>query len=135
MSTIVRRRRASRMTLGPYKRHELLGGRIVYPVLGYDGYGDGSSTNVADFIGPEMRADWQANRVALIAQVCVGLVLLAAFGGQGWQEFTRPTPNLYGIWQVDGFSAEGYRRDPLLTDELRWRRMIFDRPFLMSTGV
>jgi hypothetical protein len=57
----------------------------------------------------------RANRVALIAQVCVGLVLLAAFGGQGWQQFTRPTPNLYGIWQVDGFSAEGYRRDPLLT--------------------
>ena len=66
MSTIIRRRRASRISLGPYRRHELLGGRIVYPVLGYDGYGDGSSTNVADFIGPEMRADWQANRVALI---------------------------------------------------------------------
>ena len=77
----------------------------------------------------------RANRVALIAQVCVGLVLLAAFGGQGWQQFTRPTPNLYGIWQVDGFSAEGYRRDPLLTDELRWRRVIFDRPFLMSDPV
>ena len=44
-------------------------------------------------------------------------------------------PNLYGIWQVDGFSAEGYRRDPLLTDELRWRRVIFDRPFLMSDPV
>ena len=73
--------------------------------------------------------------MALIAQVCVGLVLLAAFGGQGWQQFTRPTPNLYGIWQVDGFSAEGYRRDPLLTDELRWRRVIFDRPFLMSDPV
>jgi len=77
----------------------------------------------------------RANRVALIAQVCVGLVLLAAFGGQGWQQFTRPTPNLYGIWQVGGFSAEGYRRDPLLTDELRWRRVIFDRPFLMSDPV
>jgi uncharacterized membrane protein YphA (DoxX/SURF4 family) len=77
----------------------------------------------------------RANRVALIAQVCVGLLLLAAFGGQGWQQFTRPTPNLYGIWQVDGFSAEGYRRDPLLTDELRWRRVIFDRPFLMSDPV
>ena len=73
--------------------------------------------------------------MALIAQVCVGLVLLAAFGGQGWQQFTRPTPNLYGIWQVGGFSAEGYRRDPLLTDELRWRRVIFDRPFLMSDPV
>ena len=77
----------------------------------------------------------RANRVALLAQVSIGLVLLAAFGGQGWQQFTRPTPNLYGIWQVDGFSAEGYRRDPLLTDELRWHRVIFDRPFLMSDPV
>jgi hypothetical protein len=77
----------------------------------------------------------RANRLAVIVQVCAGLVLLAAFGGQGWQQFTRPTPNLYGIWQVDGFSAEGYRRDPLLTDELRWRRVVFDRPFLMSDPV
>jgi hypothetical protein len=60
----------------------------------------------------------RANRVSLIAQVCVGLVQQAAFGGQGWQQFARPAPNLYGICQVDGFSAEGYRRDPLLTDEL-----------------
>jgi hypothetical protein len=77
----------------------------------------------------------RANRVALVVGVCAGLVLLAAFGGQGWRQFTRPTPHLYGIWQVDGFSAEGYRRDPLLTDELRWRRIIFDRPFLMSDPV
>jgi hypothetical protein len=77
----------------------------------------------------------RANRVALISQICVGILLLAAFGAQGWQQFTRPTPNLYGIWQVNGFSAEGYRRDPLLTDELRWRRVIFDRPFLMSDPV
>jgi hypothetical protein len=55
-------------------------------------------------------------------------------GGQRWQQFTLPTPNLCGIWQVDGFFAERYRRDPLLIDELRWRPMIFDRPFLMSTG-
>jgi hypothetical protein len=39
-------------------------------------------------------ASRRANRVALIVQVCAGLVLLAAFGGQGWQQFTRPTPNL-----------------------------------------
>ncbi|MEV3905078.1 DoxX family protein [Mycobacterium sp. NPDC050551] len=77
----------------------------------------------------------RANRTALVAQVLIGVMLLAAFGGQGWRQFTRPTPNLYGIWQVDGFSAEGYRRDPLLTDELRWRRVIFDRPFLMSDPV
>ena len=34
-----------------------------------------------------------------------------------------------------GFSAEGYKCDPLLTDGLRWRRVIFDRPFLMSDPV
>lgn len=28
---------------------------------------DGRSTNVADYIGPEMRADWAANREELIA--------------------------------------------------------------------
>ena len=67
MSTILRRRRGSRLQLGPYKRNELLCGRIQYPVQGYDGYGDGRSTNVADFIGPEMRADWQANREKLMA--------------------------------------------------------------------
>jgi hypothetical protein len=55
------------LQLGPYRRHELLGGRIDYPVSGYTGYGDGSSTKVADFIGPEMRADWAANREALLA--------------------------------------------------------------------
>ena len=63
-------------------------------------------------------------------------MLLSAFGGQGWRQLApSDAPNLYGIWQVDGFSAEGYRRDPLLTDELRWRRVIFDRPFLMSDPV
>ena len=84
---------------------------------------------------PPLFVGVRANRAAVAVQVVVGLALLAAFGGQGWQQFTRPTPNLYGIWQVDGFSAEGYRRDPLLTDELRWRRVVFDRPFLMSDPV
>ncbi|WP_219602595.1 DoxX family protein [Mycobacteroides sp. LB1] len=77
----------------------------------------------------------RANRIALAAQMCVGLALLAAFGGQGWQQFTRPTPNLYGIWQVETFSAEGYSRDPLLTDKIRWRRVIFDKPFHVSAPV
>src|SRR5262245_48570627 len=35
--------------LGPYKRHELLTGKIFNPMRGYTGYGDGKSTNVADF--------------------------------------------------------------------------------------
>ncbi len=66
MSTIMRRRRGSRLSLGPYKRHELLGGRIDYPVQGYDGYGDSGSTAVADYISDQMKADWRANREALL---------------------------------------------------------------------
>lgn len=66
MSTIMRRRRGSRMRLGPYKRHELLGGRIDYPVQGYDGYGDGRSKNLVDYIDDAMRRDWQTHRAKLL---------------------------------------------------------------------
>jgi hypothetical protein len=66
MSTIKRRRRSSRLSLSPYRRHELLGGRVTYPVRGYDGYGDGTSTDVAQFISDEMKADWKANREVLL---------------------------------------------------------------------
>ena len=62
MTTVVRRKRASRTSIGPYKRHELLTGRIVYPVLAYTGYGDGIGTDLTAFITDHMRADWEANR-------------------------------------------------------------------------
>ncbi|MFF2551195.1 DoxX family protein [Nocardia sp. NPDC058058] len=74
----------------------------------------------------------RANRIALVAQVVVGLLLLAVIGVQSWRQWQTPTPELYGIYRVDGFSSEGYARDPLLTDELRWRRVVVDRPFHVS---
>jgi hypothetical protein len=38
-----------------------------------------------------------------------------------------PTSNpLYGIWKVDEFTADGQLRAPLLSDDLRWQRVIFD---------
>jgi hypothetical protein len=67
MSTILRRKRTSRLSIGPYRRHKLLVGRIEYPISGYDGYGDGVGTDLKAFIGAEMRADWAANRAALIS--------------------------------------------------------------------
>jgi hypothetical protein len=33
---------------------------------------------------------------------------------------------LYGIWKVNEFRADGQVRAPLLTDNLRWQRVIFD---------
>src|SRR5215472_10646436 len=52
--------------IGPYKRHELLTGKIYYPALGYSGYGDGKSTHIADFVTHEMRQDWLASRDRLL---------------------------------------------------------------------
>ncbi len=66
MSTIVRRKRTSRINIGPYKRHELLFGEIRYPALGYTGYGDGKGTDLAAFISDEMRHDWESNRDELM---------------------------------------------------------------------
>jgi hypothetical protein len=66
MSTIMRRRRTSRLSLGPYRRHELLTGHIEYPVLGYDGYGNGRDTDLTKFISAQMKADWLANREQLM---------------------------------------------------------------------
>ncbi|WP_069162224.1 DoxX family protein [Nocardia altamirensis] len=74
----------------------------------------------------------RANRIALVAQLVVGLLLLGVIGAQNWRQWSKETPELYGIYRVDGFSSEGYARDPLLTDELRWRRVIIDRPFHVS---
>ncbi|RDI66213.1 DoxX family protein [Nocardia pseudobrasiliensis] len=77
----------------------------------------------------------RANRIALGVQLGVGLLLLGVTGAQNWQQWHRPAPELYGIYRVDGFSAEGYRRDPLLTDELRWRHVVVDRPFHVTDPV
>ena len=66
MSTLKRRLHTSRSKLGAYKIFELLTGKCDYPVCDYTGYGDGSSTNVANFISDEMKADWQANRELLL---------------------------------------------------------------------
>jgi hypothetical protein len=67
MTIVTRRKRASRLSIGPYRRHELLTGRIQYPVLGYTGYGDGVGTDLTAFISDEVRADWLANRTELLA--------------------------------------------------------------------
>ncbi|TDH56247.1 DoxX family protein [Mycobacterium eburneum] len=74
-------------------------------------------------------------RRAVAVQLLVGVALLGMTAAQNWHQWRRPIPELYGIYRVDGFSAEGYRRDPLLTDELRWHRVVFDRPFHVSDPV
>ena len=65
------RKRVRKGGLTAYKLVELLTGKIEYPVLGYDGYGDptakGGEDTAKHFISDEMRADWKAHRDQLTA--------------------------------------------------------------------
>jgi hypothetical protein len=54
-----------------------------------------------------------------------------AYGAkQGWTAFGggAPKSQLYGIWEVEQMTMDGQVLPPLLTDEQRWRRIVFDRP-------
>jgi hypothetical protein len=39
---------------------------------------------------------------------------------------------LYGVWNVEEFEVDGQVRPPLLSDALRWRRVVFDNPRALS---
>jgi hypothetical protein len=55
------------MVQGLYQLQATTGQWLVYPVLGYTGYGDGIGTDLTAFITHEMCADWEANRAELMA--------------------------------------------------------------------
>jgi hypothetical protein len=79
----------------------------------------------------------RANRWALVAQIVLGLWLLGLnfhtvrrYRGQFGDG--RQYSALYGIWEVTEMSIDGQPRPPLLTDNARWRRAIFDNPQLIA---
>jgi uncharacterized membrane protein YphA (DoxX/SURF4 family) len=79
----------------------------------------------------------RANRIALAAQIILGLWLLGInfhYYRTYWSIAggARPLPPLYGIWEVKQMSIDEQPRPPLLTDSTRWRRAIFDFPDRMA---
>jgi len=79
----------------------------------------------------------RTNRVAVILQVVFGLYLIGMgiySRIDGWHKYGggRPKPSLYGIWNVEEMSVDGQVHPPLLTDQGRWRRVIFDFPTFTS---
>src|SRR6267142_2205121 len=73
----------------------------------------------------------RANRIAVAAQIILGLWLVGLCGHFAWGIWNtrgggRPLPPLYGIWEVKQMSIDEQPRPPLLTDSTRWRRAIFD---------
>ena len=82
---------------------------------------------------PQLFNTRRANRIALCAQIMLGLWLLLTnvrLGPVLWNTYGngRPKSPLYGIWNVDELSIDGQIRSALLTDYVRWRRVVFDAP-------
>jgi len=74
----------------------------------------------------------RANHIAFAVQALFAIWLITAniWGARiEWRKYGpgAPKPALYGIWDVEQFSTDGQLRPPLLTDNDRWRRIIFDR--------
>jgi uncharacterized membrane protein YphA (DoxX/SURF4 family) len=86
---------------------------------------------------PALFAGARANRIALIAQIIIGVWLfgMSAYGmGRAWKQYGAGSPKsaLYGIWDVEQELVDGQVRPSLLGDAIRWRRAIFDFPEHMS---
>jgi hypothetical protein len=78
-----------------------------------------------------------AHRAALVLRTAlvvgfVGFALLRAQEARKTWGDLRPRPPLYGIWRVEEFAVGGKARPPLVTDEGRWRRVIFDHPHMLA---
>lgn len=70
------------------------------------------------------------NRGALVLRTLFLIVVVAGSlyqSYEGRRAFSRQSP-LYGVWEVEEFSADGEPRPPLVTDQARWRRVVFDYP-------
>jgi len=79
----------------------------------------------------------RANRIALAVQALAALFLIGANVHGAVSEYNvdgpgRPKSPLYGIWNARTVIIDGQVRPPLLTDETRWRRLVFDFPTAMS---
>jgi uncharacterized membrane protein YphA (DoxX/SURF4 family) len=81
---------------------------------------------------PQLFCTRRANRIAMAVQVVLAVYIIGGTAYDAWvnQWLVRASstskPALYGIWDVDQLSIDGQVRPPLLTDNERWRRIIFD---------
>jgi len=75
----------------------------------------------------------RANRIAVTVQILFGAMLIGAYAYGSWSAWHQygggsPKSELYGVWSVEELTIDGQPRPALVTDQDRWRRVIFDVP-------
>lgn len=86
---------------------------------------------------PPLGGTARAIRIGVILQIVFGAYIVGmTFNGalDGWAQYGGGAPKspLYGIWNVAYMSVDDVERAPLITDNDRWRRLVFDRPAVVS---
>lgn len=76
---------------------------------------------------------FRPTRIRTLVQVVLAIWLVAGFltfNMNIWRDHgpNSPKSELYGIWNIDEFVRDGQLIPPLITDETRWRRLVFDDP-------
>ncbi|MFI1918711.1 DoxX family protein [Nocardia sp. NPDC020380] len=79
----------------------------------------------------------RARRIATLVQLALAIWIAVGLAHASWGIYQqvgsgRPKPPLYGIWTVEEFTRDGQSVPPLLTDENRWQRIVFDYPGFMQ---
>src|SRR5262245_36221639 len=83
---------------------------------------------------PKLFRSSRANRLAIVAQLVLGLYLVGTYAYINWTYWhtagdRSPRSALYGIWNVEQLSIDGQLLSAGLNDyDRRWRRVIFDVP-------
>ncbi|MGV9796762.1 DoxX family protein [Mycobacterium sp. NPDC003449] len=83
---------------------------------------------------PALFTDDRRNRIAAWVLVAVGFWVAFGAGFDRWVVWqdqygaASPKSELYGIWDVREFVLDGHPVPPLITDENRWQRLVFDDP-------
>ena len=84
----------------------------------------------------EMRPLFASRRLNRIAAAVWGIglagytvySLYGAYQSNKQYGFLAPKPPLHGVWEVEELVVDGTVRPPLLTDEERWRQVVFEYP-------
>ena len=84
-------------------------------------------------VRPPLFQSARANRISAWVQAAFWIWVLALYSYQsasGWKNYggARQKSALYGIWDVAEMKVDGQVRPALLSDNQRWRRLIFDFP-------